>query len=234
MVTNTEKKERLRLLKTRQRKALITREIRRTRVAELSVQELTLREIGERLGISHQQAFRDIEHVRSEWQTARLDAFEELRSKERGRLELVIKEAWAAWFRSLRPHNRRRIESEPNVAGDPKPTKIIVDQIIEEPDGDPRYLDTIRRTSESLRRLDGLDIPVPHEISGPGGGPIPVVGLIQLVMQMEDLPPPPTDLELITKAIGFDPRSVQLEDEGKGNGLQTEEETDGDNETEAG
>ncbi len=244
MVTQGGKVARRQQLEARQRKALVTREIRRTRVAELSLQELTLREIGERLSISHQQAKRDIDHVRSEWRVARLDAFDEYRSRERGRLELVIKEAWAAWYRSLRPHSRKRLETDP-IGGDPdpddpeqkptpKPLKMIMDEIITEPDGDRGFLDTIRRTSESLRRLDGLDTPVPQEVSGPGGGPIPFVGLIQLVKEMEDLPPPPTDLELITKAIGFDPGSVQLEDEGNGNGLQTEEEIDGDSEAESG
>ncbi len=73
---------------------------RRYDVAQMNLAGMTLREIGEKLGVNAATVCRDLEWVREEWRKAAVEDFDQARAIELARLNLVERKYWEAWNRS--------------------------------------------------------------------------------------------------------------------------------------
>ena len=73
---------------------------RRYDVAQMNLAGMTLREIGEKLGVNAATVCRDLEWVREEWRKAAVEDFDQARAIELARLNLVERKYWEAWKRS--------------------------------------------------------------------------------------------------------------------------------------
>ncbi len=73
---------------------------RRYDVAQMNLAGMTLREIGEKLGVNAATVCRDLEWVREEWRKAAVENIDQARAIELARLNLVERKYWEAWNRS--------------------------------------------------------------------------------------------------------------------------------------
>ena len=73
---------------------------RRYDVAQMNLAGMTLREIGEKLGVNAATVCRDLDWVREEWRKAAVENFDQARAIELARLNLVERKYWEAWNRS--------------------------------------------------------------------------------------------------------------------------------------
>ena len=61
---------------------------------------MTLKEIGEKLGVNSATVCRDLEWVRHQWTKSAVENFEQARAIELARLKMVERKYWEAWKRS--------------------------------------------------------------------------------------------------------------------------------------
>lgn len=107
---------------------------------------------------------KDIKKLLKEWQKERLENTEERVTIEIARLDLVIKEAWAAWDRSKEDYQKRSttaiFEPKRNKNGIKITTQNIrqmQNEAIERCYGNPKYLDVILKAMEQRCKLLGLN-----------------------------------------------------------------------------
>jgi hypothetical protein len=101
------------------------------------------------------------------------------RQQENERLDALLE---AAWPRATQPHPV--FDKEGNPVGE---------------ELDMRAVDTVLRLMDRRAKLNGLDMPVKAEVSGPGGGAIPVTATtaaeLQSLIRAAGDPNDPDDLE---------------------------------------
>lgn len=124
---------------------------RRQQVAELYLQSWAQAAIGQELGISQPTVSQDLEAIRREWRESSVRDFDALRERELRKLDMLEREAWAAWERSQRPSESTRVTQD----GSGKLAQRTVQQRI----GDPRFLEQVQKCIAARRALLGLDAP---------------------------------------------------------------------------
>lgn len=136
-------------------------EKRRQRVAELYLQGWTQAAIAQDLAVSQATISADLKGVRLEWRDSRIRDFDEAVGMELKKIELVEREAWAAWARSQQPSEATRIVQG---EGGKHVEKSVRQQV-----GNPRFLEQIHKSVAARRALLGLDAPVRIAPTSPDG-----------------------------------------------------------------
>ena len=129
---------------------------RRRQIAELALQGLSQTAIAGQLGVTQGTVSRDLAIIREEWRNSTLRDFDEARGVELQRLDLIIREAWAAWQRSQKP------QQSASFTGDtpgPQSQKKVANRV-----GDPRFLEQINKCIAQRRALLGLDVVEPFPL----------------------------------------------------------------------
>ena len=123
-------------------------------VADLYLKGWTQEAIGRALAISQATVSRDLEEVRSEWRESALRDFDEARSQELQKIDLIEREAWSAWQRSQTPLSAAAITDGSKGQVSRKSLKHS--------HGDPRYLDLINKCVAQRCLLLGLTNATPN------------------------------------------------------------------------
>ena len=152
---------------------------RRDQVAELYIKtNLTMRQLGEKLGVTAATICSDLMACKEEWARRYAGNIEEKKKVELARIDALELEAWKAWERSAGLHTKTTTKESPAAGkqeagpyAEPATTK---EKTIhkEKLNGDPRYLDQVQKCIEQRRKLLGLDEPTRQTISDPEGGPV--------------------------------------------------------------
>jgi len=125
-------------------------EQRRRKVVELYLQGTPQGEVAEQLSVSQSTISEDLKSVRKQWRESAIRDFDELRSIELEKIDLIEREAWAAWKRSQKPAQSAVVTGE--GAGQ-RSTKSMRNQV-----GDPRFLTLVSQSIAQRRALLGLDV----------------------------------------------------------------------------
>jgi hypothetical protein len=134
---------------------------RRADVAALSLQGWSQQAIAEKLRVTQGTVNGDLKKVRTSWRESAIRDFDATRDLELERLNMIEREAWAAWERSQRPSQSADIrDDQPNTPS----RKRIKNQ-----HGDPRFLEIAIRCNEARRKLLGIDAPTKIAPTSPDG-----------------------------------------------------------------
>ena len=125
---------------------------RRQQVAELYLQGLAQSTIAEQLAVAQATVSADLEHIRKLWQESAIRDFAEVRSREMQKLDLIEREAWAAWQRSQKPAQSAVVTGSAPGPGQ-QSRKTMKNQY-----GDPRFLQQVNQCISQRRGLLGLDV----------------------------------------------------------------------------
>ena len=120
---------------------------RRVDVARLYLRGMTVREMGQQLGVHHSTIETDLEAIRAAWRGSRIRDYDAHHEIELRKLDALESEAWKAWERSK--------EDAITVKEDAKGTQTITKGQA----GDPRFLETIKGCIIRRSALLGLDAP---------------------------------------------------------------------------
>lgn len=136
-------------------------EQRRQSVASLFLRGWTQSAIAHELKVSQPTISGDLKAIRREWRDSRIRDFDEAVVVELKKLEVVEREAWAAWERSRQPLETSRI-----VQGE---TGKHLEKTVQQQVGNPRFLDQVQKSIAGRRSLLGLDAPVRVAPTSPDG-----------------------------------------------------------------
>jgi hypothetical protein len=123
---------------------------RRKQVAELYLKGSSQPAIAEQLGVSQPTVSGDLKAIQQEWRESAIRDFDELRAIELQKIDLIEREAWAAWQRSQKPAQSAIVTGEGH---DQKARKSMKHQY-----GDPRFLILVAQCINQRRALLGLDV----------------------------------------------------------------------------
>ncbi len=124
---------------------------RRQQVAELYLRSWTQTAIAEHLGVAQPTICEDLKRIRQQWRDSAIRDFDAAREEELQKLDLLEREAWAAWKRSQEPAESTKVVQD----GSGKRAQ----KTVEHPVGDPRYLEQVQKCIAARRALLGLDAP---------------------------------------------------------------------------
>jgi len=125
---------------------------RRVQVSELYLQGWNQIAIAERLQVSRATISGDVCALQEQWRTSGIRNFDLMREQELLKLELLEREAWAGWQHSLK-------RAAP-ASTDGKTKGSRTESSVEEPLGDPRFLNQIHKCLKDRRAMLGLDAPL--------------------------------------------------------------------------
>ena len=134
---------------------------RRQRVGELYLQSHMQTEIAEELGISQTTVSHDLKAIRKLWRESSVRDFDVVQEQELRKLDLLEREAWAAWRRSQQPAESTKVVQDRSGK---RAHKTVQHQV-----GDPRYLEQIHKCITARRALLGLDAPTRIAPTSPDG-----------------------------------------------------------------
>ena len=153
------------------------------RTTELYLMGWTQEQIAVEMKVSGPQINYDIAAIRKAWEAQRNTNMDLIKDKVLAEIDLVRREAWAAWRRSI----GRKEDTVQEVSGEvpggaDQPTARKGKRQVKTRDlaGDPRYLMSIQWAVDTVKSLEGLDAPKRKELSGPGGGPLEVTDPVEL------------------------------------------------------
>lgn len=130
------------------------REAQLPEIAALYLQGKTMREIGQRVGLSARVVHRDLEEVRGRWRARATENFQALVDEQVARLDKIEAESWDRFYASQREQTKRLAKEAPNG----RTTSLErVDAV-----GDPRWLQIALQCVERRCRILGLD-KQPHQ-----------------------------------------------------------------------
>jgi predicted transcriptional regulator len=122
-------------------------------ISRMYLQGSSQAEIARSLGISQPTVSLDLQEVRSRWRESSIRDFDEARSQELAKIDLVEAEFWAQWEKSKELKRTRKHEEGITEKGD-----ILKQTTIEEQRcGNPAYLNGVMQCVERRCKLLGLD-----------------------------------------------------------------------------
>ena len=162
------------------------RDARLQEVARLYLKGRYQSEIATELGVSQQQVSYDLKSIQKLWRESAVRDFDSHQSEELKKIDHLERTYWDGWSRSLekfrktvqeasipkRPRAVKDGEPPADDDGKPRPTKATVTE--EERDGNPAFLAGVERCIERRCVLLDLNPAEKKQLSGPGGGAIPV------------------------------------------------------------
>lgn len=127
-------------------------EQRRCKVAEMYLRGCSQRQIGQAVSVSQTTVFKDLQAVRKAWKDSMIRDFDEAKARELEKIDLVEREAWAAWERS----QKNAVTHTKGVN-----SKGVVDEKKRSGQyGDGKFLDVVMACIKRRCDLLGLDAPV--------------------------------------------------------------------------
>jgi hypothetical protein len=133
----------------------LTIESRRTRVAELFLQGIKRQEeLARRLGVDRSTVSRDLKVLNTRWKEAAVRDLDAAKGQELERLDMLERQYWAAWERSMQPRETTTTEQ---TTGDAERVKAALRK--DEQTGDPRYLAGVQWCVEQRCKILGLIAP---------------------------------------------------------------------------
>jgi len=142
----------------------LARARRRTQVIQLYLKGWPQTTIAEHLGIGQATVSRDINATHDEWVRSRIQDMDRLKAIELANNNELKREAWAGWERSQQPAESTKVTSD---GTDKKAEKIVQNR-----DGDPRFLEVIHKCGIARRDMLGLDAPKRIAPTTPDGQPL--------------------------------------------------------------
>lgn len=133
---------------------------RMERVSSLYLRGYTQVEIASIIGVTHPTVISDLKDLRQYWLESQRWNFNEAMARELERIDVLEREAWAAFRRSCLDVQKTVIEKGIGEKGQPtkKRRKETVGQY-----GDPRFLNVIKDCIDKRCKLLGLDAPIKVE-----------------------------------------------------------------------
>lgn len=150
---------------------------------ELVLQGWTCREIAAKQGLSFQQISYDLQTIRKQWVDQRNDDLDAKRDQMLAIAWKVMRESYAAWYRSIGKKEDTLQEVSGEVpGGTDQPTARKGKRQVRTKDlaGDPRHVMGIQWAWEHICELENLMPPKRKELSGPGGGPMEITDPVEL------------------------------------------------------
>lgn len=145
----------------------------------------SLREIGEKYGISPSRVFAIRKRVNEFTRLAHTDKAMEVKSDFSAECDIAKKEAWAAWLKSKEIRRKKRMKT---ITGGKNGDTIEDEQTDEECYGDPKLLDTFLKAAHMKARAWGADEPPEIKVSASvrvaGSSPESAVLALQQDIQM--------------------------------------------------
>lgn len=134
---------------------------RRKNVAERYLRGQSQWQIGRSLEVSAATVNRDLAWVRKEWLASCIRDYDARKAQELAHIDLVEREAWAAWERSKSPREltRTRRRQKPTTDKDGNPAASAEDEAEyrkEQRDGNPKFLEVALRCIEQRCKIFGL------------------------------------------------------------------------------
>lgn len=133
------------------------------RIARLYLDRVPQHEIAHELGLSRQQIGYDLRVLFKRWREAALADFDEALGRELSRLDLIEREAWAGWERSVGEAVSKREFYPPKKGAKGKPLRnttgegyVLAAFETKDQTGDPRFLAVILQTVAARAKLLGL------------------------------------------------------------------------------
>lgn len=127
-------------------------ENRRLTVAERYMRGWSQRQIAKEVGVSQYTVFSDLQAIRKAWKESMIRDFDEAKARELEKIDLVEREAWAAWERSQRPSvSKRKGISGKGIVDETKRTGQC---------GDDSFLGRVAWCITRRCAMLGLDAPV--------------------------------------------------------------------------
>lgn len=152
--------------------------VRRGQALDLRIGGMSYRAIAQRLGVSRQTAYKDVQAELAVLDGRKRGVAERLRDLELERCDRLMVGLWA--------------QATPQLARDPRTGEPMNDD-----HGHPIYttpdvgaVSTILRIMERRAKLLGIDAPVRQEHTGPDGGPIDFAAPLRIVIDAGPTPPP--------------------------------------------
>jgi hypothetical protein len=131
--------------------------LRRVEVAALWLRGVQQAQIAGRLKVSAVTVARDLRALRKEWHTTRVRDFEQSQEQELRKLDLLEREAWEAWDRSLRPVETNKVSG----AGSDLSENRRGEKSSRSSHGAARYLEIIARCIDKRCEILGLRVVQP-------------------------------------------------------------------------
>jgi hypothetical protein len=117
----------------------------------LSILGYTVRQIASEVGLSHVAVWKIQRKIESQEIRRQADIMERRKIRQDAAIHRVVKEGFAAWFRSLEPRARAIARQSGN--GDD-----LVSRESTEQNGNPQHLQIVLQALRDLRSLWGLDV----------------------------------------------------------------------------
>jgi hypothetical protein len=139
--------------KTEDKRSKDEREVHRVEIAQLYLKGNTQAAIAEKLDISQQQVSYDLKVIRKRWLESSVRDFDELKSNELAKIDLLEAEAWKAWERSI--GTKKIVSKKKGVNG-----KGPIDETttrVEELAGNPAFLTAVNNCIDRRCRILGLE-----------------------------------------------------------------------------
>jgi hypothetical protein len=143
----------------------------RAEIAHLYLQRRTQAEIAEKLGLSRQQIGYDLNAIREEWLQSSVMDFNGRKAEELARLDRLEREYWNAWIESKK---ETQVSTTEQTTGGDNGDRLRAVVRKEQQTGNPQYLAGVQSCIEQRCKILGLNAPTVTQLTGPGGGPIPV------------------------------------------------------------
>ena len=122
---------------------------RRTQVEELYLKSWTQAALAGELGVCQATISSDLKAIRQKWSESRIRNLDEVREEELKKSDDLLQKAWNGWHRSQEPAEMTRIFQ--------KDDEQILEKIVRQQSGDPRFLQMVHRAIEARCNLQGLD-----------------------------------------------------------------------------
>ena len=126
---------------------------RRQQVTDLYLQGWSQSAIADHLKVAQTTISLDLKTVETQWRASSVRDFDHLRTVEIQKIDLIEREAWAAWQRSQKPAQSAVVNGE---GATQKARKTLKNQY-----GDPRFLEQVNKCISQRRALLGLDATPP-------------------------------------------------------------------------
>jgi predicted transcriptional regulator len=127
---------------------------RRHFVAERYLKGATQYEIASEFGVSQAQISMDLSTIREAWLQSSIRDFDEAKSEQLAKIDVIEAEAWQAWERSRQP---REVTLTEHTEGDKESRKDSVRR--EGRAGDPRFLERVQKCIEQRCGILGFGTP---------------------------------------------------------------------------
>jgi hypothetical protein len=134
------------------------RERDRARCADLYAKGWTQAAIAKEMGVAQSQVAYDMAAVRKAWRDSALRSWDELRSEQLAKIDMLEATYWAGYERSLKDRTRERVGQHTGISASGAPVDVaVVERTVEMRDGAIAHLAGVERCINLRCKLLGLN-----------------------------------------------------------------------------